>query len=188
MACSGAGESLFASGTDGDGAGGSAAAVGGSSGTATGGAMSSTQASSSRSSTSSSVSQTSATQAATSVSVATTGVGGSPPMVEIPCGADVCVAGEVCCLEQFGGRAPACSAPGTCTAAQTEIYCNNAVDCPAGEVCCGQFNNQTGYSLLECTASCPDFVMCFDDPGACDPNETCNDSNWLPMGYQWCGG
>lgn len=53
----------------------------------------------------------------------------------------------------------------------TQIKCDDRSDCPAGQVCCGAFDQNSGYRGVQCATSCNNSPI----PGLqpvrfCDPN------------------
>ena len=103
------------------------------------------------------------------------------------CDNNECGPGQVCCFNRFTQGVDFCAATGTCPDGNewTEISCNTADDCNGG-VCCGTYDQ--GWIQVECAQQCNggnDLVMCFGDPGACMPGETCTPSQAL--GDAFCG-
>lgn len=134
---------------------------------------------------------------------------GSGASVTVPCGESSCTFdpadGGGCCWDQHAVHGPprgecfaSAPTPGQCrtTAAVDQrealIACEDASDCAAGEVCCGQFASEDGvnaYSTVACASECPGstFVLC--DPtlaDACPPGDSCEPSSVLPDGYHVC--
>ena len=140
-----------------DGSGGSGTGGAGSQQATTTDGATSTSDGSTTSTTTTSTSTTGATTATTGATTATTGSGMTDPTV-------FCDGSE-----------------------WTEISCNTADDCNGG-VCCGTYDQ--GWIQVECAQQCNggnDLVMCFGDPGACMPGETCTPSQALGDGYAFCG-
>lgn len=113
-------------------------------------------------------------------------------MVEIPCTTQTCTTGMVCCVHEFNDNLDHCSQPGTCDRGYVEVGCNGPMDCAQSEVCCGAFNQNEGYQLIACVPNCQNtsttvgILMCGDDPNACDGQQSCYPSGFLPSGHSFC--
>jgi hypothetical protein len=77
---------------------------------------------------------------------------------EIPCGNITCNAQPfACCLTRNGTMSMvSCTDPGTCPtgAMSAELDCNEAADCPMGQVCC------KNGALTQCVSSCMGTQIC----------------------------
>jgi hypothetical protein len=107
----------------------------------------------------------------------------------------------VCCRRGgVGGFSYACGAPTACTGVGSlAIVCDDASDCPTGQVCCGAIVGGPGgigvVNKIGCLApgSCPassNTVLC-DPPGAtgnpiCYTGTTCKMSMTTMPGYNIC--
>jgi hypothetical protein len=126
------------------------------------------------------------------------GAGGDPgdggnepaPMFDLPCGAQKCAQGQICCLEGdtcqqdpllcMGGAAIACNDPDDCNA-----------DGGTPEVCCAVFTGAPGaltFTASECTSkggcSGPGRTRVCTSTAYCDD---CAPVAGLPSGWQVCG-
>jgi len=70
---------------------------------------------------------------------------------------------QLCCSQRDdGARTFTCmtSNPTACTfPGSTAIRCDDRTDCPANQVCCGAFSQQTGYRSVQCQATCDGTVV-----------------------------
>lgn len=111
---------------------------------------------------------------------------GPEPLLEMPCGSQMCVVGvQVCCYEPEPSVA-------TCTTAleckSSAFSCAGKSDCPvAGEECC--VNKKADAFVSACASSCPsDHTLCTDDPLVCSAGQKCGPAEVLPPGYLVCTG
>lgn len=121
----------------------------------------------------------------------TTGTG-TPPKI-VSCGPPMsgmlhpCEDGQVCCYDTNDPAGDACSAPGTC-GSNYELACDEASDCPAGQVCCAQFFKVVGIPYFDgsigCASSCgdPDRPMCKSNAD-CGGGTTCEPLEDLDPDY-----
>jgi hypothetical protein len=116
----------------------------------------------------------------------TGGMGGMAPTLSVPCETTPCdVSGNgICCLPTMGGAQ--CITTGSCTGQRYPVTCNEPADCP-GQVCCGDFSINN-YTLLECRSTCiglGEVIICSSN-NDCGGGDTCQNSQFLPSGYQVC--
>jgi hypothetical protein len=90
--------------------------------------------------------------------VSTPDASASSPTV-IACGSGTCnLKTSTCCLgeDAQGNPSGSCVAHGTtCPALTAAFSCGGAVDCPSGQVCCGEANQLEATAQTVCASSCP---------------------------------
>lgn len=134
----------------------------------------------------------------------TTGFDAGPgPDLTVPCGdnmgtAITCnVGSQYCCATNVGnGNDPgySCQSSGVSSCAGLRLPCNDTTDCH-GAICCGAFDNITGYTGVSCKATCTASTPSGTAVHFCDPNaavdecaasgQSCQPSQALP-GYSLC--
>jgi hypothetical protein len=97
-----------------------------------------------------------------------------------PLGTEVCCAGTTAASQ-------ACTAPSACASPLTPMACDDADDCPSGQICCGQLD-PTGeiYVIVNCQSTCAEpFGHHFCDPAGndCPSGYKCTASTLLPGHY-----
>ena len=80
------------------------------------------------------------------------------------CGAEICGAGETCCLE----KPPHCTDVGSCPT--TQVNCGSPNECPFGRVCCQVAGDTTG---TECQTTCEFGVPLCEKDSDCKAGEYC---------------
>lgn len=104
-----------------------------------------------------------------------------PAKTGIWCGKDndgdnvYCASGTVCCSKQYGPGGPSktCSGAGPfagCPNNGIPIGCDDKSDCPSGQVCCGTFEENSGYHSVQCMPTCTAVGNNFRAVRFCDPN------------------
>lgn len=117
-----------------------------------------------------------------------TTTGEPPPPPVVYCNSSECLPGQVCCHNQLVAQFDECVEAGACNGdGWVELSCNGPEDCEAGDECCGDFNNETGWGRIECRSQCNgnQIEHCFGNDGACDQGE-CTPSSSLGFGYSYC--
>jgi hypothetical protein len=102
----------------------------------------------------------------------------------------------VCCIGRFDNFGSQCKplAQG-CPPQAIALKCNDETDCPGGQVCCAQFDQQSGYKSAQCQTSCSGSSNGTVAVKLCDPDaptdqclstgKTCQPSSSL-SGYSIC--
>lgn len=113
------------------------------------------------------------------------GMGGSPPVVEVPCGDGVppcdIGAGESCCIDNNGASGGTCKS--NCQGNEAALDCNEPADCP-GQLCCLEAGGGD-VSFSRCEDSCSDETICDPANPDCGGN-SCVQHPDMPPGYFYC--
>ena len=66
------------------------------------------------------------------------------------------------------------------------IKCNDQTDCPTGNVCCGMFEENSGYKSVSCQAACVN-AGTLKGVRLCDPDAPTDECKAIGKTCQWSG-
>jgi len=117
----------------------------------------------------------------------------APDPGQVSCGSNTChpTPDEYCCVNDGGAN---CGTDSTqCSAGSLEAHCDEAADCPTGNVCCGSIQ---GFKLVvtcvdvnmnKCPSTSTQYQVCKTD-AECQNNAGCKIQNCAGAIVHTCGG